>query len=314
MTHVGPAPTAAATTAGSSTGNVAFIEWGPVIAGAVFASALSFVLLTFGMAIGLSATSPWSNSGLSTKLVAALAILWTMAQQIGAFMAGGYIAGRLRTRWRDAGQPETEFRDGLHGALVWSVGVVIGAALLLTTAGAAARTGTEVAGKAAAAAAGSTTDPVDTALDALLRPQSVAQAPTQTPAAPPTQGAQTPRARAGQPGDDTRAEISRILASSVARGGLTAENRTYVAQIVAQRTGISQQEAEKRVADAANATKEAADKARKAAVLTGFVTAAGLLISLAAAWWAALKGGQHRDQSVQPTFGFGRPRRHTIAG
>jgi hypothetical protein len=107
--------------------------------------------------------------------------------------------------------------------------------------------------------------------------------------------------------------MSRILASAVASGTLTNENKTYLAQLVAQRTGVSQQEAEKRVNDAITAAREAADKARRAAVLTGFVTAAGLILSLGAAWWAALKGGQHRDTAVPARFVFGDRRRTPVA-
>ena len=90
---------------------------------------------------GLSATSPWPNSGVSAKLIATLAVLWAMMQQIGTFMVGGYVAGRMRSRWHEPTQHEIEFRDGLHGGLVWAVGIVIGAALVMATAGAAAKTG-----------------------------------------------------------------------------------------------------------------------------------------------------------------------------
>ena len=303
MTHVGTAPVASpAVVAAPATG---FVEWSAVFAGAVLAAALSFVFLTFGSAIGLSATSPWPNSGLSAKVIASLAVFWVMAQQIGAFMIGGYIAGRLRTRWREAAQDEVDFRDGLHGGLVWAVGVAIGAALIMATAGAVARTGADVAGKAATVTAANAGDPMDLVLDTMLRPTSVAQA-----GAAPAAGAAAPRARPGAPatGDETRAEMARILASSVASGSMTEQNRTYLAQLIAQRTGVSQQEAEKRVNDALNAARAAADKARRAAVLTGFVTAAALILSFAAAWWAALKGGQHRDNSMPARFDFG-PRR-----
>ena len=91
-------------------------------------------------------------------------------------------------------------------------------------------------------------------------------------------------------------------------GSLTTENRSYLVPLIAQRTGLSQQEAEKRVDEAVNAARAAADKARRAAVLTGFVTAAGLILSLGAAWWAAVKGGDHRDRSVPARFGFDRRR------
>ena len=103
--------------------------------------------------------------------------------------------------------------------------------------------------------------------------------------------------------------MSRVLASALANGSLTEPNRTYLSQLVARRAGISQQEAERRVDQAVTASREAADKARHAAVLTGFVTAASLILSLGAAWWAALQGGHHRDNSIPARFTFGEVRR-----
>jgi hypothetical protein len=254
----------------------------------VLAAALSFVLLTFGTAIGLSATSPWPNSGLPARVIASLAIFWIMAQQIGMFMAGAYVAGRLRSRWHEA-QGEVEFRDGLHGGLVWAVGIVIGAALLMASAGAVARSGAELTGKTTVAAAASTTNPMDLILDTMLRPAAAA-----SPRAP------------GQPMDDPRPQMSRMLSSAVASGSLAEPNRTYLAQLVAQRAGIPQEEAAKRVGEALTAAREAADKVRRAAILTGLVTAISLLVSFAAAWWAAIKGGEHRDNAVPARFAFGR--------
>ena len=67
-----------------------------------------------------------------------------------------------------------------------------------------------------------------------------------------------------------------------------------------------------RVNDAFIAARQAADKARRAGILTGFVTAASLILSFGAAWWAALKGGQHRDNSVPARFEFG-PHRRRVA-
>jgi hypothetical protein len=302
MTHVGPAPVSSSVV---STPGASFVEWGAVLAGAVLAAAISFVLLTFGTAIGLSATSPWPNSGVSAKVIASIAVFWAMAQQIGAFMAGGYVAGRMRSRWHETGH-EADFRDGLHGGLVWAVGVVIGAALFLSTAGGAAKTGADIAGQAGTAAMSSTNDPMGAVLDTMLRPTTVAQATP--PAGAGTAPAATARARPAA-GDDTRAEMSRILASSVTKGSLSTQDRAYMAQLVSQRTGMSQQEAEKRVDDAVIAARQAADKARRAAILTGFVTAASLLLSLAAAWWAAVKGGDHRDHSIPARFEFGDQRR-----
>jgi hypothetical protein len=287
-----------------------FVEWGSVFGGAVLAAALSFVLLTFGTAIGLTATSPWPNSGLSAKVIASLAVFWTIAQQIGAFMAGGYVAGRMRARWSGTAQDEVEFRDGLHGALVWGVGIIIGAALLMATAGAAARTGAEVAGKAATSLTAGARDPMDTVLDTMLRPQVAAQAspPAQTTgqgAAQQGTGSGTRvRAASAPTSDDTRVEISRMLAASLATGSLSEPGRAYLTLLIVQRAGVSQQEAERRINDAIAATREAADSARRTAVLAGFITAAGLILSLGAAWWAAMKGGQHRDNSVPASLGL----------
>jgi hypothetical protein len=301
MTHVGPPPAASVRAADG-----AFVEWGAVFAGAVLAAALSFVLLTFGAAIGLSLTSPWPHSGLSAKVAGSLAVFWAMIQQIGAFMAGGYIAGRVRSRWREATEHEVELRDGLHGGLVWAVGVAIGAALLLATAGVAARTGSEILASATMSTSDSTSSAMDNVLDAMLRPAPVAQTAPTTPA---PAAAATARARAAAATDDTRGEISRILTAAVARGSLSEPNRAYLVQLVAQRAGISQQEAEKRVNDALTAAREAADKARRAGVLAGLVTGVSLIVSLGAAWWAAIKGGQHRDNSVPARFAFGQRRR-----
>lgn len=309
MAHVGPTPTPAAGV--TSFPGPAYVEWGAIFAGAVLAAALSFVFLTFGAAIGLSAASPWPNSGASVKFIAGLAVFWTMVQQIGAFMAGGYIAGRMRSRWNETTQHEVEFRDGLHGGLVWAVGLVIGVAILMASAGAAARTGIETAGRAAAITA-STTDPTDLLLDTMLRPANVAQAAPQPAATPP---AARPRPADAIGPDDSRAEMSRIIASSVVNGSMSAPDRAYLAQIVAQRTGVTPPEAEKRVAEAVTAAREAADKARRATILTGFVTAASLIVSFGAAWWAALKGGQHRDNSIPARFEFGnRVRRSNMPG
>lgn len=300
MTNVGSAPIIPV--ASGSTHGHSYVEWGAVLAGAFLAAAISFVLLTFGAAIGLSATSPWPNSGASVKVIASLAVFWAMAQQIGAFMAGGYVAGRMRSRWHESTEHEVEFRDGLHGGLVWAVGVVVGAALFLSTAGSVAQKGVEVGGQATAAVA-SSSDPMDMVLDTMVRPASgqasSAPAPGSAAAATPAGARRIP-----QNGDDARAEMSRILASSVANGSMKEQNRTYLAQLVSQRAGIPQAEAEKRVNEALTAARDAADKARRAAVLTGFVTAASLILALGAAWWASIRGGHHRDNSIPARFDF----------
>jgi hypothetical protein len=285
-----------------------FIEWGAVLAGTVLAAALSFTLLSFGTAIGLSATSPWPHSGLPAKVIASLAVFWTMAQQIGSLMIGGYVAGRMRARWHESGH-ESEFRDGLHGGLVWAVAIIFSVFLILAAAGGAVKTGAELAGKAASLT--SVRDPMDGVLDTLLRPTATTDAAPADTSPSSSAGANAPRAAGATP-DETRTEMSRVLASSTATGMLTPENRTNLARLVVQRTGVPQQEAEKRVDTAVIAARDAADKARRAAILTGFVTATGLVLSLGAAWWAAIRGGRHRDGGIPARFAFGNRRRTSL--
>lgn len=271
----------------------AYIEWSAVIAGAVMAAALSVVLLTFGSAIGLSLTSPWQGSGLSASTTATLAAFWVILLQIGAALAGGYIAGRMRARWAASELSESEFRDGLHGGLVWAVSVVISAYLLSSAVGAISRTTASIAGQAATVV-GNNADPLASQIDALLRP---APGSGTAPAAPNTAPPMTA---------DQRAELTRIFVRSMAAGSLSPNDRTYVSSLIAQRTGMSQQEAERRIdtvyAEAVTATKQAVDTARRSAILAGLVTAASLLVSLAAAWWAAVRGGHHRDNAIPAHF------------
>lgn len=292
-----------ATAPGSS-----FVEWSAVLAGGAMAAALSFVLLTFGSAIGLSFVSPWKDVGVSTKLIGGFAVFWAMSQQIGAAMAGAYIAGRMRMRWAEASPDEVEFRDGLHGGLVWAVGVVITAAFLLSAAGSAVRTGTEVAGRAASVA---NADPLAYQIDTLLRatPRLPAQATTTT-VAPVT-------VQASPPNSDLRAELLRTFGRAVANGTLVEIDRAYLGSVVAQRTGLPQQDAERRVteayAEATRLAKEAAETARRSAILVGLVTAASLVISLGAAWWAAIQGGNHRDNSIPARFNLPPMHRRRVA-
>jgi hypothetical protein len=285
-----------------------------VFAGAVIAAALSFVFLAFGTATGFSLTSPWPGSGLSAKTLAYVSIFFVMVQQIGAFLVGGYVAGRMRSRLADISKDEGDFRDGLHGGLVWAVGVAVGAALFFATVGASARTAANVAGPAAGAVANQA---MDSTIDAMLRPVAAAPAVAAQPGGPAAQPAAAPAATARTPATnmEVRAEIARMLAASAADGSVSGPNRTYLAQLISQRTGLPQAEAEKRVDEAVNQARAAADKARRATALAGFVTAASLLISFAAAWWAALKGGNHRDNNVAARFDFIRPvRRPNLPG
>lgn len=277
----------ARTTTVAPAATFSMIEWSCVLAGAVTAAALSLVFLTFGSAIGLAAISPWPNSGVSTRAFSALGVFWVLSQQIGAFLIGGFVAGRLRTRWADGKPDDVEFRDGLHGALVWGIGILIGAVVAISALGAATKAGTDAASRALTAASQTNADTVSYYADLALRPQ--VNAASQPPQAQPLPA-------------ETRSELGRLFVLSLANGSLSAVDRTYIASIVAQRTGQPLPEAEARVTQVYNemntTIRQAADKARRGAVLTGFVTAASLLLSLGAAWWAGQVGGRHRDNDI----------------
>ncbi|MDX2201824.1 MAG: hypothetical protein NW223_03680 [Hyphomicrobiaceae bacterium] len=268
------------------------VDWAAVLAGAVVATAISFVLLTFGSAIGFSISSAWPDSGASTRWVLSLAAFWILAQQIGAFLAGGYLAGRLR-REPAPRTPQTEFRDGVQGGVVWAVGIALGAVLAASAAGMVARTGAEAVRTVTPRA-----DQVAYFADVLLRPAA--------------QPGQQPPAASEPVSEDTRAEMLRILARGVVNRELTQPDRAYLASLVAQRTGLGPEEAQRRVNDGfaqlEGAVRSTADDARRAAALGGFLTAAGLVIGFAAAWWGAIRGGHHRDENFTHSGFYLRPR------
>src|SRR5882757_5236401 len=83
-----------------------YIEWSPLILGALGATAISVVLLTFGAALGLSVVSPYPFAGLSARATAVLAGTYTALSVVAAFGAGGYLAGRLRTPWSAGNEGE----------------------------------------------------------------------------------------------------------------------------------------------------------------------------------------------------------------
>jgi hypothetical protein len=110
------------------------VSWAAVAAGAFVAAALSVTLLALGMGLGLSSVSPWSNAGASATTIGVATIVWLILMQLVASATGGYISGRLRTKWVNVHTDEVFFRDTAHGFLAWAVGIVIGAAFLASAA------------------------------------------------------------------------------------------------------------------------------------------------------------------------------------
>lgn len=266
-----------------------YVEWGPIIAGAVTASAISFVLLTAGAAIGLSLLSPYPSQSYG-KWAATVSGFWAIFVPILSLLIGGYIAGRMRAAWTWRPE-EVQFRDGVHGLLVWATAVALGGALAYLAAATAAQVSGEI-GKAALADRGAL---VASSVDLLLRP---------APAGPQPGTVQQPAASTQQ----VRDELGRIFITATADGSLTANDRDYLAQVVTARTGMPPEVAQKRVEDAYANALEAVDTARKATVAAGLATVTALLLSLAAAWYAAQRGGHHRDQNIPAKFSLARRR------
>lgn len=295
-----------------------YLDWGPVILGALGAAAMSVVLLAFGSALGLSVVSPYAYAGMSAKGAAILAAVYLALVMVASFAAGGYIAGRMRSPWRTTDETESQFRDGAHGFGVWSIGVLLGAALAASGVGAvvsaAGKATTAIAAAGTAGAASNpalgqlSLNPTDYAIDRLLAPAPRgAVAPEAAPATP--GGAQP----AAVPGRATRADLQAPMARALGAGLTTPQldvrDRAYLAGVVAEQTGMPQAEAEKRVdqtfADlkaAEQKARDAADAARKTAIIAAFLAAATLAIGCAAACAGAAIGARHRDERTAVAF------------
>jgi hypothetical protein len=271
-----------------------YVDWPAIIAGIVLASAISLVLLTFGSALGLSFVNFRAGENVLPIWVAIAAASWLLWVQVSAFMAGSYLTGRLRKRHLDATEHESDVRDGAHGLIVWAGGLVVGAIIatggvsaVANAVGSAASTLTTAASNVADDAAAM--DPNAYFVDTLFRPAADAAAVA--------------------PATDTsaqRAEAGRIIAQGAVSGSVSEADTAYLGQLVAQTTGMpAPEQANARVGevmtaiDNANAEAErVAENTRRTGVLAAFLTAASLLVSAAAAFWAAQKGGNHRDKGT----------------
>src|SRR5271170_5219503 len=253
------------------------VSWGAIIAGAFVAAALSLALLALGTGIGFSAVSPWANAGASASAIGWGAIIWLVLMELLASSIGGYLAGRLRTKWVGVHTDEVYFRDTAHGFLVWAVGLVITAAFLasaVASVGRNARAEATPVESSSATASRSTFSPNAYLVDSLLR--------TTPPRTSP---------------DDAviRSEVGLILVNGLREGNIPATDKSYLVQVVAARTGISEPDAEKRVDDTFAQATQAADAARKAVAHSMYWTFLALLLGAFSASFAATIGGKQRD-------------------
>ncbi len=300
------------------------VSWGAIIAGAVVAAAVSLILLALASGLGLASVSPWPNSGASLTTFSVMTAIGLIVVQWVASGFGGYITGRLRTKWTGTHTHEVFFRDTAHGFIMWALSTVLVASLLasatasLVGAGAhgaamvasgAAAGGAGAAGSAMAGGSAMSSNSAGASGGAGGGAGSSAPAGTMSPVGSVSaynvdtlfRSAQ-PNANGGTSNADARAEATRILARSLTSGDVAAADRTYLAQLVAARTGVSDTDAQKRVDDTiaqvqADETKarQAADTARKASSAASIFTALAMVIGAFIACAAAALGGQLRD-------------------
>lgn len=296
------------------------VSWAAIFAGALGAVAASVILIELGLGLGFASTSAWTNSGASLATLGVMGGVWLILAQWISAGIGGYLAGRLRTKWTGVHTDEVFFRDTAHGFLAWALGTVVGV-LLIAAAGSAALNATSRVASGAAAGAGqgaaiagatnSGSGPASVIndgyyVDMLYRPSAAAGNAAGgsatggvTTAAP---AATAPAPGAQRAGDD-RAMARRILIRDMPNGSLTPDDRTYLAQSIAARNGISQAEAEQRVDQtvaqikaAEDQARQAAEKARKAAAFGSIATALAMVVGAFIAAVSAALGGKLRDE------------------
>ncbi|MBO0494094.1 hypothetical protein [Pseudomonas sp. Marseille-Q1929] len=269
------------------------VSWGAIFAGAAAAAALSLILVLLGFGLGFSAVSPWADSGISAKGLGISTIIWLAFTQIVASGLGGYIAGRLRVKWANMHGDEVYFRDTAHGFLSWAVATLVAATLIVgsvsSVVGGGVKAGASVvSGAAQAVGTAAKGDDFGYYVDSLFRddrPVAVSD-------------------------DAAHGVVARIFARTLSNDGqLAAEDRAYLAQLISQRTNLSQADAEARidkvygdarkaVEDAKLKAKQAADTAAKVAAYTSLWTFIALLIGAFFASFAATYGGRRRDAVV----------------
>ncbi|MFP9135578.1 hypothetical protein ACLI1C_00185 [Devosia sp. XGJD_8] len=288
MTIDAPAGVAIVESTTTDRDNSSYVDWPAIIAGIVLASAISLVLISFGSAVGLNFLDFGYGDGPNPIFVGIAAATWFLWVQISSFMAGGYLTGRLRRRYFDANEDESDLRDGAHGLLVWAGAAILGTVIAVGGIGAAANAVGSAAATATTAAsnvAEGTADAVDPNayfIDTMFRSTQPVDA------------------------EAARGEAGRIFAQAALGDGTVADaDRTYLANVVAANTGIAPDEAQARVDAAITNVEqarqdalEAARIARNTAIIGAFLLAASLLVSAIGAFWAAQKGGNHRDENT----------------
>jgi hypothetical protein len=218
------------------------ISWSAVIGGSFVIATLYLILLALGAGFGLSAVSPWSSAGLTAATTGSMAIAWLIVIEIISSAFGGYLAGRLRTKWTAIHSDEVFFRDTASGFLAWAVALVVSIAFLASAA--ASMTGGAMQARALENAPATTlADPNMYFIDALFR---------------------SDRAATDVGNAATKTEAERIVVKALAAGQMPASDQSYLERLVSDRTGISQPDAATRVSQVITEARQAEDAVRKA--------------------------------------------------
>jgi Thiol:disulfide interchange protein len=95
------------------------LSWSAVVGGAVAAAAVTLILVALGAGLGFASLSPWSRLGASATTFAVTTAIWFVVVQWLSSAFGGYLAGRLRSKWVGIHTDEGVFRDT---AMAFSLG------------------------------------------------------------------------------------------------------------------------------------------------------------------------------------------------
>jgi hypothetical protein len=276
---------------------VSAVSWPAIFAGAFVAAASSLVLAALGSGFGLASVSPWPNSGVSATTFTVMTAIWLIVVQWVASGLGGYVAGRLRTKWTNTHTHEVFFRDTAHGFITWAVATILIVAVLTSATASAISSGVHAAATVASGASQGAATAAAQSASTSMSQASPAIAPYNIDML-----FRSPRTDSSAATADARTEAARILANGVTSGDVPGADRTYLAELVATRTGISLEDAQKRVDNAIAQAKaaetkagQAADTARKAASEASIYTALSMLVGAFIACIAAALGGQRRD-------------------
>lgn len=252
------------------------LEWSPIVLGALTATAVSSILLTFGVSVGLgvsSASPTWRDASLALWLLSGIFII---LQALVSFGCGGYLAGRTRPSYADVGADDVERFDGWHGIASWALAVLLSAIIAALIAMAASR-------PTALTAPTSTSEPsvLSYEIDHLFRAE---------------------RRLPSNELEPVRAEAGRILLTSSSHGGVSADDRAFLVQLVGTVTGLGGPDAERRVDTSIADAKRAIARTRASTIMVSFSVATSLLLGAIAAWAGAEAGGRHRDGMPLPQW------------